>query len=204
LYDRALRIGEQIGSQTILAFALSNLADAYVEMGNAERALAIAVMAHERALPIGERRLVAASTMSLGSATFASGNHILGLDLMKKALGDRRDLGSAYPLTDDLCTFALALFDAERPIEGHAVALELQVLFETYPERIKQPTRLCWTLARDAQAMGEHERARTYVDRGRTFLKDDLVRINDADAEVSLRKLSFNRSLLDWPTPSRS
>jgi DNA-binding SARP family transcriptional activator/tetratricopeptide (TPR) repeat protein len=198
LYERALAIAEQMGSQMIVGFALLNLADASTESGDPAAGLAFANRALERAVPTGELRLVAAATMAVGAATFATGDRERGLGLMSEAVQQRRDLAAEYSLADDLCTYTHALFDAGRPEQAQATAAEIRAFFDTSLERVKQPTRLCWTLARAARAAGDDTAARAYADRGRALLEADLALIGDPEIVASTRAMPFNQALLEW------
>lgn len=181
---------------TSRAYAMLERSHAYAMLGDMAAARSEAAGALERALAIGERRMIASAKMALGQALWQSGDAIAALIPMRQAVEMWRMDRVVAPLCNDLCAYAVALLDAGQADVATAVAAELDALCAEHPGKQWYPSRSHWALARVARANGDEAQARYQLELGRAALDRELTRLGDPQAAASYAALAFHRELL--------
>ncbi len=197
--ERAREVARQTGSRDKIGYCAGFLGQLALDLGEPERAAEHARVAREQADASGELRLRILADLVSGAAACALGEVDAGVASMAGAVALRRSAYEArVALVEDLCSYARALLDAGRNEAARDVCTELREEYERDPSRLERPARICWIVAREAEANGRAAEARTWLARGRDIVAREIAGMAGDDRDAFL-SIPFNRALVEGP-----
>ncbi len=192
-WDRALPIAERLESVTSVACVKINRGEAFVALGESERAIPELEEAAAICRAAGERRLLCDAIVALGAARAGSGNAESGIELIREAIALRTEIKAARSLPNDYCFLIDALLDAGRTNEATEAATALQALYDAGPDRQMFPTYILATLARSAEAAGAKTEAKRLLVEGKSRFDARIAELPDDETRATYAALAFNR-----------
>ncbi len=194
LWDRALPLAQRLESVTSIACCKINRGEAFVALGEFDRAVPELEEAATICRAAGERRLLCDAIVALGAARARTGNAEAGIDLIREAIALRTEIKAVRSLPNDYCFLIDALLDAARNGEAAVAAATLQTLYEAAPDGQMFPTYILATLARAAQANGDNASSKRMLAEGKRRFEARMAELPDDETRVTYAALAFNRA----------
>ena len=194
-FQQGAIFAEECGSRNLIAYALTNQADAERLRGNFTAAYDLAVRSCEAATATGELRLIATSFSTLGAIECENGNMESGLARLRDCVEQWRSMAAHETLVNELSLLLEMLVRTDLRDETIAAAHELAMLFSRESNQ-RHPPRVLWALASAARRWGDGLGDATVLeDRARAALEEQLADMSPDDA-AAYRKLPFNQVIL--------
>jgi len=195
-WQRALAEAERNDQHSAIAVCLINMAEVALERGNSRGAREMSQRACDLTARSGERRLHAEALSLHGGAHFLLGATEEGLAELEEAVTECRSHGAPKTLTSLLASLVDALIDAGFVERARPFAAELQGVYARGRENVLQPARICLTLARAADALGDSGAAKRYRFEGHTIVQAMMERIPDAGTRERFASIPIHARLL--------
>lgn len=196
LWEDGLAHCERSKQQSGIAVCLINIGEALVSRGEWQKALPLLRRAYAVTVASGERRLHVDALAALGWAQHLAGQRSAGLLNLYEAVEERRRNQSWRLLANDLCTLIECLLSQGSHDEAGQRAEELRAIYARGRDKVLYAPRVCLTLAKVAESLGDDMLGRRYRFEGETIAKELLAKIPDEHTRENYAAMSFNRELL--------
>jgi tetratricopeptide (TPR) repeat protein len=198
LYDTALPVCRAIHSLSLEGYVLINKADAQLQLGAADYALATALEACTIGRSTREPRLLGTAMHVVGRVELEKGDFMAAIAHVCEAVEMLRQARYEVLLTDGLATLADAYARAGRLDDAASTAAELEERVRASVEVQKSPERICWVLASVARASGDRANAFKWSERGKAICRKCLAELTNAEEVEAYRTRRYNRELIEW------
>ena len=197
--ERATALSTQPKTRTpdALSCIAVNRAAVLIALKRYDAALASAREAQSIVETIPEPRYRGEASIVLGIAELLTGSTQAALTRLDAAAIDCLEREDWHNASDALCWLIKGNADAGKASRAVAYRERLVMLFEQHRGAAVHPERICWTLGRLADALGETAESDAWIRQGLAALHETLAKLEDSTDREAYSSLPFNRALLE-------